>query len=50
MELDYLTDEHQRLVAHLNELREQMEDGDFVGDVKWTIIFPNALMASTVSH
>lgn len=50
MELDYLTDEHQRLVAHLNELRERVEDGDFVDDVKWTIISPNALMASAVSH
>ncbi len=49
MEVSYLTDEHKRLVAHLKELRERVEDGKVVYDVKQTISFPNTLTASTVS-
>ena len=42
MEVAYLTDEQQqhRLVAQLTELRERVEDGEFIDGVKWTIFFP----------
>lgn len=42
MEVSYLTDEQQqqRLVAQLTQLRERVEDGEFVDGVKWTIFFP----------
>ena len=42
MEVSYLTDEQQqqRLVAQLTELRERVEDGEFIDGVKWTIFFP----------
>ncbi len=42
MDVAYLTDEQQqqRLVAQLTQLRERVEDGEFIDGVKWTIFFP----------
>ena len=42
MDVAYLTDEQQqqRLVGQLTDLRERVEDGEFIDGVKWTIFFP----------
>lgn len=42
LEVAYLTDDEQqqRLLTQLTELRERVEDGEFIDGVRWTVFFP----------
>ncbi|MFM7341688.1 MAG: hypothetical protein ACKO3Q_03240 [Betaproteobacteria bacterium] len=42
LEVAYLTDaeQQQRLLTQLSELRERVEDGEFIDGVRWTVFFP----------